>query len=79
MKCVLNIHTAKDDLLEFEERPFLETTLGFPRTQDCLESYTSEKPDIANGIQKTHMKCGLITGSIVNGLGQTFFIKFCIR
>ena len=68
--------------LIFTEKSFLYTILGFTQSRSYpLEdidgfyqliagSYKSDKPIKITGIDKIHLKCDCIQGSIVNGIRE---------
>ena len=75
--------------LIFTEKSFFYAILGFTRShsyplddidgfyQIIAGSYTSEKPINITGIDKIHLKCDCIQGSIVNGIREPISILFC--
>ena len=78
--------------LIFTEKSFFYTILGFTQShsysldnidgfyQLIKRSYKSDKPINIIGIDKIHLKCDCIQGSIVNGIRKTIlFILFCHR
>ena len=38
--------------------------------------YKSEKPNTITGIDKMHLKCDCVNGSVVNGTGEPIFYSF---
>ena len=76
--------------LIFTEKSFFYTNLGFTRSrsyplddidgfyQRIAGSYKSDKPIIIIGIDKIHLKCGCINGSIVNGIGESHLYSFAL-
>ena len=76
--------------LIFTEKSFLYTFLGFPRSHsyplDDIEifyqliagSYKSDKPINITGINKNHLKCDCIQGSIVNGVREPILYNFAL-
>ena len=76
--------------LIFTEKSFLYTILGFSRSHsyplDDIEgfyqlikgSYKSEKPVNITGIEKIHLKCDCIQGSIVNGIREPILYSFAL-
>ena len=76
--------------LVFTERSFFYTILGFTRSQsyplDDIEgfyqliagSYKSERPINISGIDKIHLKCDCIQGSIVNGRREPILYSFAL-
>ena len=76
--------------LIFTEKSFFYTILGFTRShsyplddidgfyQIIAGSYTSEKPINITGIDKIHLKCDCIQGSIVNGIREPILYSFAL-
>ena len=76
--------------LIFTEKSFFYTILGFNRSRsyplDDIEgfyqliagSYKSEKPINITGIDKIHLKCDCIQGSIVNGIREPILYSFAL-
>ena len=76
--------------LIFTERSFLYTILGFTQSRSYLlddidgfyqiiaGSYKSDKPINITGIDKIHLKCDCIQGSIVNGIRQPILYSFAL-
>ena len=76
--------------LIFTEKSFFYTILGFTRSRsyplDDIDglyqliagSYKSEKPFNITGIDKVHLKCDCIQGSIVNGIGEIILYRFAL-
>ena len=74
--------------LKFTEKSFFYTILGFTQSRsyplDDIErfyqiiagSYKSDKPINITGIDKVHLKCDCIQGSIVNGIRESFLYSF---
>ena len=74
--------------LIFTEKSFFFTILGFTRSHfyplDDIEgfyqliagSYKSEKPISITGIDKVHLKCDCINGSILNGVREPILFSF---
>ena len=75
--------------LLFTEKSFFYTILGFTQSRsyplDDIDgfyqliagSYKNDKPINITGIDKIHLKCDCIQGSIVNGVGEPFFVLIC--
>ena len=75
--------------LIFTNKSFFYTILGFTRSHsyplEDLEgfyqliagSYKSERPIIFTGIDKVHLKCDCIDGSIMNGTREPIYILVC--
>ena len=76
--------------LIFTEKYFFYTILGFTRShsyplddidgfyQIIAGSYTSEKPINITGIDKIHLKCDCVQGSIVNGIREPILYSFAL-
>ena len=76
--------------LIFTERSFFYTILGFTQSRsyplDDIEgfyqliagSYKSDKPINITGIDKIHLKCDCIQGSIVNGVREPILYSFAV-
>ena len=76
--------------LIFTEKTFFYTILGFTQSRsyplDDIDgfyqliagSYKSDKPIITTGIDKIHLKCDCIQGSIVNGIREPIFYSFAL-
>ena len=76
--------------LIFTERSFFHTILGFTQSQsyplDDIDdhyqiiagSYKSDRPINITGIDKIHLKCDCIQGSIVNGIRQPILYSFAL-
>ena len=76
--------------LIFTEKSFFYTFLGFTQSrsyplddidsnyQIIAGSYKSDKPINITGIDKIHLKCDCIQGSIVNGLRETILFSFAL-
>ena len=76
--------------LIFTERSFFYTILGFTQSRsyplDDIDShyqliagsYKSDKPINITGIDKIHLKCDCIQGSIVNGIREPIFYSFAL-
>ena len=76
--------------LIFTEKSFLYTVLGFTRShsfalddidgfyQLIAGSYRSKKPIKIKGIEKFHLKCDCIQGSIVNGIREHILYSFAL-
>ena len=75
--------------LIFTEKSFFYTILGFTRSHsyplDDIEgfyqliagSYKSDRPINITGLDKIHLKCDCIQGSIVNGIREPILYFFC--
>ena len=76
--------------LIFTEKFFFYTILGFTRSRSYIlydidgfyqliaGSYESDKPINITGIEKVHLKCDCIQGSIVNGIREPILYSFCL-
>ena len=76
--------------LIFTERSFFYTILGFTQSrsyplddidgfyQIIAGSYKSDKPINITGIDKIHLKCNYIQGSIVNGIREPILYSFAL-
>ena len=76
--------------LIFTERSFFYTILGFTQSrsyplddidnhyQIIAGSYISDKPINITGIDKVHLKCDCIQGSIVNGIREPILYSFAL-
>ena len=76
--------------LIFTEKSFFYTILGFLQSQSyplddfdgfyqlIAGSYKSDKPVNIMGIDKIHLKCNCIQGSIVNGIREPFLHSFAL-
>ena len=86
LKSILkNIHT-----LIFTDKSFFHTILGFTRShfyplddidglyQLIAGSYESEKPIKITGVDKVHLKCDCIQGSVVNGVREPTSYSFAL-
>ena len=76
--------------LIFTEKTFCYTILGFNRSRSyplndihgyyqlIAWSYKADKPINITGIDKVHLKCDCIQGSIVNGKRETVLFSFAL-
>ena len=76
--------------LIFTEKSFFYTTLGYTRSRsyplDDIEgfyqliagSYKSDKPINITGIDKVHLKCDCIDGSVMNGVREPILYSFSL-
>ena len=76
--------------LIFTERSFFNTILGFTQSrsyplndidshyQIIAGSYKSDRPINITGIDKIHLKCDFIQGSIVNGIREPILYSFAL-
>ena len=86
LKCDLKTNQT----IIFTEKCFFYTILGFTQSRsyplDDIEgfyqlianSYTSDRPININGIDKIHLKCDCIQGSIVNGIREPILYSFAL-
>ena len=83
-----NLTTNKS--IRFTEKSFLYTILGFTESHSGLlgdiegftqlipGTYNSNKPINITGIDKVHLKCDCIQGSIVNGKREFILYSFAL-
>ena len=76
--------------LIFTERSFFYTILGFTQSRSyplndidshyqlIAGSYKSDRPNNITGIDKIHLKCDCIQGSIVNGIREPILYSFAL-
>ena len=76
--------------LIFTERSFFYTILGFTQSRSyplddigshyqlIAGSYKSDKPINITGIDKIHLKCNCIQGSIINGIREPILYSFAM-
>ena len=76
--------------LIFTEKSFFYTILGFTQSRSyplddidgfyhlIVGSYKSDRPIIITGIDKIHLKCDCIQGSIVNGVREPILYSFAL-
>ena len=66
--------------IRFNEKSFSSTILGFSPGWDYkhYKEYTSEKISSLSNTNKSHLKCDVILGSVVNGLGQPILFSFVL-
>ena len=64
--------------LRFDDRSFFHTLLGFTSYWDYKPSnvYTSDKILNLNTVNKIHLKCDIIHGSVVDGVRQPILYSF---
>ena len=86
----LKANLKTNQTLIFTEKSFFYTILGFTRSRsyplDDIDgfyqliagSYKSDKPINTTGIDKIHLKCDCIQGSIVNGIGVSILYSFAL-
>ena len=86
----LKSNLKTNQTLIFTEKSFFYTSLGFTRSQsyplDDIEgfyqliagSYKSKRPINISGIDKIHLKCDCIQGSIVNGIREPILYSFAL-
>ena len=86
----LKTNLKTNQTLIFTEKSFFYTILGFTRSRsyplDDIDgfcqliagSYKSDKPINITGIDKIHLKCDCIQGSIVNGIREPILYSFAL-
>ena len=86
----LKSNLETNQTLVFTDKSFFYTILGFTRSRsyplDDIEgfyqiiagSYESDKPINITGIDKIHLKCDCIQGSIVNGVREPILYSFAL-
>ena len=86
----LKSNLKTNQTLIFTEKSFFYTMLGFTRSRsyplDDIDefyqliagSYKSDKPINITGIDKIHLKCDCIQGSIVNGIREPILYSFAL-
>ena len=86
----LKSNLKTNQTLIFTEKSFFYTILGFTRShsypldeidgfyQLIAGSYKSDKPINITGIDKIHLKCDCIQGSIVNGIREPILYSFAL-
>ena len=86
LKCNLKTNQT----LIFTEKSFFYTFLGFTRSRSyplddidgfpqlIARSYKSDRPINITGIDKNHLKCDCINGSIVNGVREPILYSFAL-
>jgi len=87
-KFILTRCGATFGTLRFDERSFFNTLLGFtpywfykPTNASYSDSpgvYTSDKILNLNTIDKLHLKCDVIDGSVVNGIREPILFSFIL-
>ena len=88
IKLKSNLNT--NQTLLFTKKSFFYTILGFTQSRSCplddidafyqliAGSYKSDKPINITGIDKVHLKCDCIQGSIVNGVREPILFSFAL-
>ena len=66
----MTFDTNKKELSKSLKKFFLHTILGFSKPEFYKGTYTSEIAINITGIDRLHLKCVFIDGSIVNGIRQ---------
>ena len=86
----LKSNLKTNQTLIFTEKSFFYTILGFTQSRsyplDDIDgfyqliagSYTSNKPINITGIDKIHLKCDCMQGSIVNGIREPILYSFAL-
>ena len=66
--------------IRFDEKSFFSTILGFTAGWDYkhYNKYISQKIVNLSNTNKIHLKCGVIDGSVVNGLRQSILYSFVL-
>ena len=66
--------------LRFDQTSFFHTLLGFTPYWDYKHSnvYTSDKISNLNSVNKIHLKCDIIDGSVINGVRQPILYSFVL-
>ena len=84
----LKSNLKTNQTLIFTEKYFFYTVLGFTRSRsyplDDIDGfyqliarlYKSDRPINITGVDKIHLKCGCVEGSIVNGVREPLFLQF---
>ena len=86
----LKSNSKINQTLLFTEKSFFYTILGFTQSRsyplDDIDgfyqliagSYKSDKPNNITGIDKIHLKCDCIQGSIVNGIREPILYSLAL-
>ena len=86
----LESNLKTNQTLIFTEKSFFYTILGFTQSRsyplDDIDgfyqliagSYRSDKPINITGIDKVHLKCNVVDGSIVNGVREAILYSFAL-
>ena len=86
----LNSNLKNNQTLLFTEKSFFYTILGFTQSisyplddiegfyQIIAGSYKSDRPINITGIDKIHLKCDCIQGSIINGVREPILYSFAL-
>ena len=86
----LKSNLKTNQTLIFTEKSFFYIILGFTQSRSyplddsdgfyqLIEgSYKSDKPTIITGIDKIHIKCDCVQGSIVNGIREPILYSFAL-
>ena len=72
----MNINTAKEELLKFDERCFFDTFFQFTKTEHVVGNYTSENPVNNRTNDESLTKCDW---SFVCWLRQLFLCTFTMN
>ena len=87
---IYKYHLKINQTLIFTNKSFFYTVLGFTQShqgplndidgfyQLIPGSYKSDKPTNITSIDKVHLKCDCIDGSIVNGIREPLFYSFAL-
>jgi len=73
-----NLHTNKS--LRFDDKSFFKTLLGFSSVWHFKNNniYVSDKITDSSTIDKIHLKCDVIDGSILDGFRQPIIFSFIL-
>ena len=86
----LKSNLKTNQTLIFTEKSFFYTNLGFTRSRsyplDGIDgfyqliagSYKSDRPINITGIDKNHLKCDCLAGSIINGVREPILFSFAL-
>ena len=66
--------------IRFDEKSFFSTVLGFTPGWDYkhYNKYTSQKVVNLGSTNKIHLKCDVIDGSVIDGIGQPILYSFVL-
>ena len=90
MKTKINLTRAGESFmsLRFDRKSFFNTLLGFERYWDYKPSYSnhphiptvyiSDKISNLSTTNKSHLKCDIIDGTVINGLRQPILFSFVL-
>ena len=66
----------RSKIMRFDDKTFFNNILGFEFHWYFSPHHTFSGEKILN---KNHLKCNVIAGSIVKGLGEPIYFSFCLR